>query len=332
MNQIILKTIRPPVKSQRSSSNPPSGTRIVEVLQSLYKKQDSSVAESLSRKKANIVHYENQLSIRNESKPKPRVEKLDMSESSIHPARRTQASYRVRPSKVIHEYDKEKQKSQLINSSMSRDQETLPVCLTGVVDPAIKIKKLEKKIEEMKTELNNMNVNMKIFYTIGMIDEKVYNLCQEKDLKLVMDQNILAPTQIYADNIPYMVNQISNKVIKYHSTKQQLKCLLQKTQDINCHLDHAIPEKLRRQTKFPISFNKQLKRIPYFVNHKEDEKDHSRSVGASSLKSSKRKNIRQSFQDDKLRWTHNFDSYTKRGFESSRYQQTLNSSFLDSRS
>ena len=328
MHQIIPRTIQTPLKSRKSSSNPPSNTRIVQLIRSIYTKQDSDSAKSVFKNKAEIIDYEKQGSIRNRPKQIPKVEKLDISESNTYPGR-SQTSYRVEPRKVIYENEKESLKSQLISPSPLKNQGILPVCLRGVVDSAVKIKKLEKKLEQMKAELNGMNINMKLFYDIGLIDEKMFKLCQEKDLKLVADQDILGSTQICGDSISYMVNQITRKVIKYHITKQQLKCLLQKPRDIEDHLDHIIPEKLQRRAKLPVSFDKQLGRTDHFANKKEGERNHSLHV-ETMKRVSQRKYIKKNFQDDKLRWTHNFDSYTKRGLETSSCQRTLNTSFGDS--
>lgn len=330
MQQIVPRTIQTPLKSRKSSSNPPSSTRLVQLIRSLYTEQNAEAPKSAPRNKAEIISFdEKRGSIRNLSKQTPKVEKLDIFENSTYQGR-AQTSYRVDSRKVIPEYEKESQKSQLLSSSPLKNSAIVPVCLTGVVDDAVKIKKLEQRIEQMKVELNEMNINMRLFYNIGLVDDKVFKLCQAKELKLVADLDTKATTQIYADSIIQMVSEISKKVIKYHTTKQQLKYLRQKPRDnIECHLDHVIPEKISRHKKFPVSFEKQLGRRDCFAIKKESEKNHY-LLTETTRRVPKRKFVRKNFHDDNLRWTHNFESYTKRGLESSYYQRTLNSTFADS--
>ena len=198
-------------------------------------------------------------------------------------------------------------------SQQSPKPQGSPVCLKGVIIGEERTNKLKKEIKNLREELNNINLNLKTLYELGLINDNVYELCCDPELNLVRDDES-ARHKIYHDsNLQLATNKIVRKVIKYHGLKRQLKYTLEKPHEFNNHTEHYTHDKLRKKPAFPVEFKKQLTRPPLKI---EPCYSHRKTLSniPKSVQGLQKSDLKKSFQFDELRNTHAFDSYINREF------------------
>jgi len=204
-------------------------------------------------------------------------------------------------------------------------QEGLPKCLKGVIQDDFKIKKLRRELKELKQELSYINVNLKVPYSLGFIDEKVYQLCKDPELSLVNEDEPL-PKKIYNINdIKVLTKTIVKKVIRYHGIKQRISYLIDNYLDPTHHHNHIVLDKLIRKPAFPVQFEKQRGRPPLALMRFYPEKEKTK-LHPVIIQNQEKDEMRKTFQNDELRKTHNFESYTERDFLMIKPTRSLHSS------
>lgn len=204
-------------------------------------------------------------------------------------------------------------------------QDDIPKCLKGVVQDESKIQKLQKELKVIKQELSTFNINLKVSYHLGFIDDKVYELCKDPDLNLVDEKEPL-PEKIYCINdIKVLTKIVVKKIIRYQGVKQRISYLLENLSQNSFHHNHIILDKPMKKPAFPVQFDKQRGRLPLSFTkfYPQQEKTQENTL---KTQNSQKEEMRKTFQNDELRKTHNFESYTERTFILLKPCRSLNSS------
>ena len=224
----------------------------------------------------------------------------------------------VEPKVVYLPTSKEK-----LNKTISYDNRG-PGCIKDGISCDYKIRQIQKKVNELRSNINKSGVDVEGLYKTNQISKGVYKLFKTPSIK-VLNENSKGPvgyqsadtivtTQDNYDQGFQNSHEIVGKITTYTNLKEELGSLIQKSKENIKKKEGKIVDKPRPSTPIPLPFDLQISRPP-IVKPKQYSKtggfDNDTSF-SQTMRQNQNQSLNWSFYQDKLKHTASFENYSKR--------------------